>query len=258
MYIQLERDMESAPLFSIIIPARDEEKFLPRCLSGIAAAVRVFDLEIGRRSEGRPLAEIIVVVNRSWDRTEEIARAAGCRICRDESKNLAKIRNAGARCARGEIIITIDADSVMSSRTLLEIHRALMALNAVGGGILLLPERWSIGIVCTMICLLPIVLWHRISGGLFYCYRSDFEAIGGFNETLVSVEDIDFAKRLKSFGRSRGKRFKTIWRAHIVSSCRKFDRLGDWYFILHPVTFWKLLRGESQIDADKIWYDFEH
>ena len=62
----------------------------------------------------------------------------------------------------------------------------------------------------TAFILSAIMLRHRVSGGLFWCLREDFEAIGGFNESYVSVEDLDFAKRLKAYGRSKGKRFKTI------------------------------------------------
>ena len=58
----------------------------------------------------------------------------------------------------------------------------------------------------------------------------DFEAIGGFNEDWVSVEDLDFAKRLSLTAEAK-ERFKTITRAHIVTSCRKFDTFGDWYLI---------------------------
>ena len=102
-----------------------------------------------------------------------------------------------------------------------------------------------------------VLLWHRVSGGLFWCLRKDFEAIGGFNENWVSVEDLDFAKRLKSHGRNQGKRFKTITKAHIVTSCRKFDMFGDWYLIRNPGFVWRIFTGKSQKDADSFYYDVD-
>jgi hypothetical protein len=72
---------------------------------------------------------------------------------------------------------------------------------------------------------------------------------------MVSLEDIDFAQRLRAHGRRQGRRFKTIRKAHIVTSCRKFDIFGDWYLIRNPRVVWRILRGKSQEDADRFYYD---
>jgi len=66
--------------------------------------------------------------------------------------------------------------------------------------------------------LLPLILKYRVTGGLFWCRRRDFEAIGGFNEDFVSLEDLDFALRLKAHGRTTGRRFSTLRGGHIVTS----------------------------------------
>ncbi len=75
------------PKFSIIVPARNEEKFLPGCLASIAAASAPYPGEV----------EIIASINRCTDRTEEIARAAGAKIVHEDARNIARIRNAGRR-----------------------------------------------------------------------------------------------------------------------------------------------------------------
>ena len=82
------------PRFSILIPARNEEKCLPGCLESIKAAAEPFPGQV----------EVIVAVNRCTDRTEEIAVAHGAKVVDDDSRNLAKIRNAAARMATGEVI----------------------------------------------------------------------------------------------------------------------------------------------------------
>jgi glycosyltransferase involved in cell wall biosynthesis len=236
------------PTFSIVIPARDEELTLPRCLDSIQKALAL----------ARTEAEVIVVLNRCTDNTESIAISRGCRITKNESKNLAAIRNAGVSLARGRYLVTIDADSQMSQNMLQRILLCLADETAIGGGVVILPERWSLGILATGMLLLPIALWYGISGGLFFCRREDFAAIGGFDEQLSSVEDIDFAKRLKAHGRRTGRTFRTLLRASIITSCRKFDRFGDWYFVLRPWLTWSLLKGRNQAAADKVWYDFQH
>jgi hypothetical protein len=111
--------------------------------------------------------------------------------------------------------------------------------------------------VATALLLGVIMLRHRVSGGLFWCLRTDYEAIGGFDENWVSVEDLDFAKRLKAYGRKLGRRFKTITKAHIVTSCRKFDTFGDWYLIRNPSFVWRIFTGRSQKDANEFYYDLK-
>jgi glycosyltransferase involved in cell wall biosynthesis len=231
--------------FSILIPARNEEQFLPRCLEAIKAAAEPFPDQV----------EVVVAINRCTDRTEEIAVEHGAKVVHEDAKCMAKIRNAAAKAATGEIIVTIDADSRMSRNMLVEIDRLLRTGRYVGGGVMVLPERWSLGILATCVMISVLLLRHRVSAGLFWCLREDFEAIGGFNDELVSVEDLDFAKRLKAFGRREGKRFTTIARAHITTSCRKFDIFGDWHLLKNRGLMRRLLTGRSQKDADHFYYD---
>lgn len=233
------------PRFSILIPARNEEGFLPKCLDSTKAAATSFPNQV----------EIVVALNRCTDRTEEIALKHGATVVREDGRNLARIRNAAAKVATGEIVVTIDADSRMTDNMLVEIDRLLRTGRFIGGGVTIRPERWSLGIFVTVLLLAVLLLWRRVSGGLFWCLRKDFEAIGGFNENLVSLEDLDFAKRLKAYGKSQGKRFKTIKKAHIITSCRKWDMFGDWFLLLNPRRVRRLLRGRSQEDADHFYYN---
>ena len=233
------------PRFSVLIPARNEENYLPRCLDSIKVAATPFPDQV----------EIIVALNRCTDRTEEIALKHGAKVVREDSRNLARIRNAAAKAATGEIIVTIDADSRMTGNMLVEIDRLLRTGKYIGGGVPIRPERWSLGIMLTVLLLAVMLLWRRVSGGLFWCFRKDFEAIGGFNENLVSLEDLDFAQRLKTFGKSKGKWFMTIRKACIITSCRKWDEFGDWYLLTNPRLVRRILRGKSQEDADHFYYD---
>lgn len=238
---------EYSPTISVIIPARNEELHLPRCLAAIDEAQRYAGVSV----------EKVVVVNRCTDRTEEIAREHGCRIVYEDAKNLSKIRNSGVRASSGRWVVTIDADSDMSSKTLSEIGTKLSEPRIIGGGIWIFPERYSLGILLTGAVLLPFIVFERLSGGLFWFRRSDFDTLGGFDENFVSVEDIDFARRLKRLGKVTGRKFCTIRRAWIVTSCRKFDKFGDWYFLKNPRNLFSIFRGRDQKIADKIWYDFK-
>lgn len=232
---------------SVIIPARNEEAWLPACLASVRAAAAAYRGEV----------ETIVVVNRCTDRTERIARAAGATVVHDESRNLAAIRNAGARAAHGEMLCTVDADSRMSPNTLHAAAEALLRHRCVGGGVPVLPERWSLGIAVTGLLIGAYLAVTRTTAGLFWCRRADFHAIGGFDERLVSAEDLDFATRLRRHGARRGRRLATLWNAPLRTSCRKFDHFGDWYLLTHPVTTWRLLHGRDQRRAATFYYDVD-
>ena len=53
--------------FSVLIPARNEERFIGACLDSIRVAARSYQDQL----------ELIVVLNRCSDKAEEIARAFG-------------------------------------------------------------------------------------------------------------------------------------------------------------------------------------
>ena len=197
------------------------------------------------------------MLNRCTDGTERIARAAGCRIQHDDSKNLSRIRNAGAALANGDIVVTVDADSTVSPNMFNAIVRALSHGDVVGGGVLIRTERLSLGILITGLVLLPLLLRRGVSAGLFYCKRSDFEEIRGFDERLVSVEDIDFAERLKAHGIRTGRRFKTLFNAYVRTSCRKFDLFGDWYLLRNPSFRRSITSGSNEVAANAYWYDVQ-
>jgi len=245
------RSQSHSMKFSIVIPARNEEKNIGACLDSIERASGAYPGQV----------EVIVVLNRCTDGTEAIARSRGAVIARNDSRCLSQIRNEGARHAKGEIIATIDADSRMSANMLSEIDRALMAGKYIGGGVKIMPERWSLGIWVTFCLFRVVVFFTGLGGGLYWCFRRDFEAVGGFKETLRVGEDLDFARRLKNYGRLGGLRFINLDKAHIVTSCRKFDHFGDWLFFrelfFHPIRLSRVLRGQNDSIADVYFYDFK-
>lgn len=233
--------------FTVLIPAHNEEKYISKCLDSIAAASEKYAKQV----------EVIVILNRCTDRTEEVAQSYNCVVVHDDRKNLSQIRNAGAKAARGEILITIDADSQMTSNMLTEIEEHLVSGIYIGGGTASRFERMSLGIVVSsLLILLPLVIkYGAISVGIFWCYKRDFEAIGGFNEKMVMTEDADFASRLKKWGKQNGKKFGTIKKALMYTSCRKFDQGGDWLFVKHPRFILAYLKGTDPIAADKAYYE---
>jgi glycosyltransferase involved in cell wall biosynthesis len=82
---------------SVIVPAYNAEAILGHCLRALQA-------------QTMPPAEIIVVDDGSSDATAEIASGLGVRVIRQANAGPAAARNAGARAARGDVLLFTDAD----------------------------------------------------------------------------------------------------------------------------------------------------
>lgn len=230
---------------SVVIPAHNEEAFITRCLE----SVRVAEKQVGAP------VEMIVVLNRCMDRTESIAREHGARTVQESARCLSTIRNAGVRAGTGDIVVTIDADSWMSDNMLVEVQRRLTSGRYIGGGVRIVPERLSLGIVLSCMTFVPKLLLARCWAGLFWLRRDTFEAIDGFDEEFLSAEDVDFARRLREYGAHRDLRYGLIRRAHITTSCRKFDQFGDWYLLRNRRLVQRLLGGRDRKAADHFYYN---
>jgi glycosyltransferase involved in cell wall biosynthesis len=235
------------PDISIAIPAHDEERYIGHCIESVFLSAQ----------RARVNAEVVVALNRCTDRTQAIAQSLGARCVAEERKCIAAVRNAAVRGGTARALATIDADSWMQPHTMGELMRHVHDERYVGGGAAIWPERWSLGIVLTGFVVARHVIDKGISAGMFWCQREAFEAIGGFDERMVSVEDVDFAVRLKALGKTRGQRFGTLWRGGIITSCRKFDHFGDWYLVRNPAMVRRMFDGHDRRAADQYWYDVE-
>ena len=238
--------------FSVIIPAHNEEKYIGKCLRAIKSAAKYVHPD---------KVEVIVAANRCTDKTEEIAKKLGAKVVHNDQKCIAAIRNTGVRAASGEIIVTIDADSRMTKYSLLEIKEKLESGRFIGGGADPKFDRMSVGMAFSAlyvaINLLPVMIKNGgyLSGAMFWLYKKDFDAVGGFDESLVSLEDMDFACRLNKLGKSQGKKYGTLKRSHVITSSRKFDEFGDWYLFKNRRLTKRIFTGKDRQAADEFYYD---
>ena len=108
---------------SFIIPAHNEECLLGRTLNAIDQATRAL---------GEPI-EVIVADDASTDRTATIAQEHGAQLVSVKCRQIAATRNAGARAANGQMLVFVDADTVVTEAA---VRAAIAAMRggAVGGG----------------------------------------------------------------------------------------------------------------------------
>ena len=241
---------DAAPTLSLVVPAHNEERYLPRLLATVAEARREYEGRGGR-------LETIVADDASTDGTARSAAEHGCRVASLEVRNIGAARNGGARLAGGEFLAFVDADARIHPRTFTEVDRLLRAARVVGGASGVSLERWSPGIAATWAVMVPLVWLTGFDTGVVFCRRADFVTLGGYDERMRVAEDVDFLWRLWRLGRARGQRLVRARSVKAVASVRKFDEHGDWhYFGMVPLGLKLLLhRGHSDAFVSRYWYD---
>lgn len=238
-----------APLITLVIPAYNEEKYLPRLLASVDVARRAF-------RGGFDQVEVIVADNSSTDGTAAVAAARGCRVVPVAKRCIAAARNGGAAAARGRLLAFIDADSEIHPETFNRVAELLGREDVVGGTTGVTVDRWSPGIA-TVYALIATLAWLTgWDSGVVFCRRPDFEAIGGYDERLRFAEDVAFLVALQRLGRTRGQRLVRVRRTKAVTSTRKFDQFGDWHYALMLLKApWLLLnRRAGEAFAERYWY----
>ena len=238
------------PRFSVVIPAYNEELYLPRLLDSIAVAR-------ARYSGGAEQIEIIVADNSSTDATPRIATHYHCAVQRVEKRVIAAARNGGAAKASGEVLCFVDSDMRIHPETFNVIDAVMRRGRTIAGATGITPERWSLGFAVTYAVLVPMVVIARMDTGVVFCAREDFEAIGGYDETLLFAEDVDFLMRMRRRGRKQRKKLIRATKAKAIASLRKFDQHGEWHYF---TLMWQALaaglgRGKRAREiADRYWY----
>jgi glycosyltransferase involved in cell wall biosynthesis len=239
------------PQISLVIPAYNEAKTLPRLLDTIDAAR-------DRYTGGRDQVEVIVADNGSTDETAAIATARGCRVAPVEKRMIAAARNGGAAIATSPILCFVDADMQVHPETFNAIDRAMADPRFVGGATGCTMERWSVGIAITFAMILPLVWLTNMDTGVVFMRREDYLKTGGYPEGRHYAEDVAFLWKLIRLGRSRGQRMTRLRAFKSIASTRKFDKYGDWhYFWMMPTLALGTLRPKSS-DSPKArdyWYN---
>ena len=209
---------------SFVVPAYNEEAYLPACLESILS-------QIDSRLTNLPpvTCEIIVVNNASTDRTGEVAlRYPGVIVVDEPRKGLTFARQAGFAASTGDLIANVDADSRLTSGWVTKVlttfaaseaealtspdtHRPLAAFSGPLVYYDLTPRQRRLVHIFYMTAWTTYAInryilrvGSMVQGGNFVVSRASLEAIGGFN-TAISFygEDTDIARRLNDVGEVR-------------------------------------------------------
>jgi glycosyltransferase involved in cell wall biosynthesis len=209
----MERIERSEIMLSFVIPAYNEEELLGPTLDAIHTAAAATGQDY----------EIIVADDGSSDRTAEVARARKARVVSVSNRQIAATRNAGAREARGDLLIFVDADTIVNAEV---VGAALDSVRsgAIGGGA---GVRFQGRLPWYVRLLEPLAVltfrMARLAAGCFlFATRSAFAATGGFDQSLYGAEEIALSRALRRVGKF------VVLKESVETSGRKFRAYSGW------------------------------
>ena len=199
---------------SIIIPAHNEENYIKQTLHSI-------------KNQTYQDYDIIVVSNGCTDQTENILRKKEAQNQKLKhysitSANVSIARNLGAKEARGELLLFLDADTLLAEDALQKINESFGEQCSVATT-LAKPDvqKLKFNFLQNYKNLLHTTgLYHGCSGALI-CRKEDFNKVGGYPEIVVK----EHRKLIIALKRKTGKKFRCI-DTQVTTSMRRFQKWG--------------------------------
>ena len=230
---------------SVVIPTLNEEKYIEPTLFHMKRL--------------RPY-EIIVADSSSEDGTTRIAKKYGARVVQAKRGAASFGRNAGGKAARGNVILFIDADSIVFPNILETIEKDFKNKKTVGWtcSIYGFTPSWKEQVIYNMSnSLVNFLTTHankpHAPGIVIAVRKNVFDKINGFDEKLKVMEDHDFAARVGGHGK-----FKFSKQTCVYTSTRRMEKWGGMglvkkYSKIYIKYF--LNRGKFKENIDEIEYE---
>ena len=205
---KIARDMR----LSVVIPTKNEALFLPKLLASI------------KRQTVHP-SEVIVADAQSTDETRAIAESFGARVV--EGGMPGPGRNAGAKVAKGDVLLFLDADVELRDAKFLEASLKEMdrrSLDIATCNVFPLSDDW-VDHVMHKAYNIYARAWGEVfphaPGFCMFIRSALHKKIKGFDESVVFCEDHDYAARASQYGS-----FGILKSKKIPVSIRRLDRDG--------------------------------
>lgn len=204
--------------FSVIIPALNEEVFLPRLLKAL-------------QEQHFTNFEVILIDSESKDKTvleaKKYAKSFPLTILTNKIRNVSRSRNMGVENAKGKYIFFIDADNYIHPAFLQEMETRLkksydVIIPAVIPDSKKLVYRVNFAIVNRLIQLLKSVGLYFSTGGNLIIEKGVFNKLKGFDESIFICEDHDLVQRAKK----EGFKVDFAYSPKVVFSVRRLEKEG--------------------------------
>jgi glycosyltransferase involved in cell wall biosynthesis len=212
---------------SVIIPALNEEECIEQTLKSVV-----------KQKIPRKDYEVIVSDGKSKDKTVRIAKKYADKVFSKKNKSISEARNLGARKAKGEYLIFIDADTRILPTLLSKVIKAMSDKKVAGGIVRYGYDTRSIimKVGNTLHYFLNVFFNNFIpsllmaSGVCLFFRRKSFNKIKGFDQTLHLNEDVDVIRRVRREGRV------LLLNERVYSSDRRLRQMGAVRFLIYSVS----------------------
>jgi len=232
-------------MLSIIIPTLNEENYLPRLLECLR-----------KQREGGGDFEVIAADAGSQDRTREIAEAFGCRVVKGGLP--AKGRNEGAKTAKGDLLLFLDADVILPEDFLYLAIKEFKKRNLDIAAFSLIPlsKKKSHKFLFNFFYNYPLkVLEDKWSHGAMGILAKKWihQKIGGFDEGIKIAEDHHYVQRASRIGK-----FGMIKSSKIFISLRRIRKEG-WVRVGLKYSFTEIyMKFKGPVRKEFFQYKFNH
>lgn len=183
------------PTVSVVIPAFNEEKYLPHALESLKKQT-LYDFEL------------IVVDNNSSDNTATIAKQYNAKVVHEEKQGYVYALNAGLKEAKGEVVAVMDADTLAMPDWLSTIAQLFsdVSIAAATGGIrtsktFSLKNAFIDWAYALFLQVNFLVGKPHLVGFNFAIRKEILAHVGGLDIHYTMSPDVDLGLRVKKYGR---------------------------------------------------------
>jgi len=227
--------------FSVVIPAYNEEKYIYETLKAL-------------RNQTFQDFEVIVKDGDSKDQTVEIAKKFADKVVCVPDRSAADARNQGARYAKGDILVFMDADTFLPVEALERFNSLVSKDDVVGVSCRKIPLNRDIlnrlmyefvNFSTFVSCKLRLGGAH---GNCMLIRRPVFEQIGGFNPNIIVAEEQDVVRRAWRYGH-----YMFLLDFYVAENPRRLQRWGGLrLYITWLIGMWTSFKARKKQHYEKV------
>ncbi|MBI3955183.1 glycosyltransferase [Candidatus Gottesmanbacteria bacterium] len=185
-------------LVSVIVPTKNEEKLIRKCLSSLVS------------QETNSQYEIIAVDSSSTDKTIDIIKQFPVRLIKTDKKGKSLARQIGANMAFGDILIFTEADCVVPNgwlERIISTYDNNPKIIGIGGTYRFDSTIWwlrnfSFPIIIGSEYIFRIIFGHHsFRATNFSILKKVLREVNGFDVTKRELDDVDLSRRTHRLGR---------------------------------------------------------
>jgi len=223
---------------AIVVPTLNEEKYLPKLLSSIAA-------------QSVQPKEIIIVDAYSADKTVQVVKSyqkllPQLKVYQIKKYTISRQRNFGVKKTRAKNLLFLDADIEFRDAKALEKYLKKVRKNGSDlAAAVNLPNSknwkdWSYFLIENSILYLrKSIFWPASTGRNLFFKRTVFTKIGGFDEQIAVCEDVEIVQRAFK----AGARFDLLSQPRVYTSTRRLQKEGHIRHLAKMTRYFMLVKS---------------